>query len=120
MLTSCTLPSVMPINVGILPCKSSRVCSLMAALCRRKRAHGNSERHRSMVVESNAYRLASKSMPIGSPADNGRARHLASKSHVVEFAADRVETRFDVTQAFAVCELSEAHCQKLVPTGKAL
>ena len=49
-----------------------------------------------------------------------RARHLASKSHVVEFAADRVETRFDVTQAFAVCELSEAHCQKLVPTGKAL
>src|ERR1019366_177698 len=49
-----------------------------------------------------------------------RARHLTPKSHVVEFAADRLEARLNVTQAFAISELSEAHCQKLVPTGKAL
>jgi len=39
---------------------------------------------------------------------------------VVEFAADRAEARLNITQAFAVSELSEAHSQKLVPTGKAL
>jgi hypothetical protein len=39
---------------------------------------------------------------------------------VVQFAADRVEARLNITQAFAVSELSEAHRQKLVPTGKAL
>ena len=32
-IASRKLPSVMPINVGILPCKSSSVCSFMAALC---------------------------------------------------------------------------------------
>src|ERR1035437_4656592 len=54
MLTSCTLPSVIPINVGILPRRSSKVCILTAALCLRNLARGNSERHRSMVVESSA------------------------------------------------------------------
>jgi hypothetical protein len=39
---------------------------------------------------------------------------------VVKFAADRAEARLNITQAFAVSELSEAHRQKLVPTGKAL
>src|SRR6516225_9250977 len=55
MLTSCTAPSVMPINVGMLPCRSSRVCILTAVLCFLNLAHGNRERHKSMVVESNAY-----------------------------------------------------------------
>lgn len=49
-----------------------------------------------------------------------RARHLASKPHVVEFAAHRVQARLNVAKAFAVSELSEAHRQKLVPAGKAL
>src|ERR1700680_485714 len=57
MLTSCNGPSVMPINVGILPCRSSSVCTLTAALCLHNLAHGNSDRHRSIVVESKAYRL---------------------------------------------------------------
>jgi hypothetical protein len=39
---------------------------------------------------------------------------------VVKFAADRLETRLNVTQAFTVSELGEAHRQKLVPTGKTL
>src|SRR5215471_12791174 len=73
MLTSCTLPSVMLINVGILPCRSSRVCIFTAALCLRNFAHGNNDRHRSMVVESRAYRLWSNSTAIGSQAYNGRA-----------------------------------------------
>src|ERR1039457_3558008 len=48
MLTSCTLPLVMLMNVGMLPCRSSNVCILTAALCFRNLAHGNNERHRSM------------------------------------------------------------------------
>src|SRR5271157_1818251 len=45
----------------MLPCRSSSVCSLTAALRRRNRAQGNNARHRSMVVESRAYRLCSRS-----------------------------------------------------------
>ena len=54
MLTSCVLPAVMRINVGMLPRRSNSVCIFTAALRRRNLAHGNSERHRSMVVESRA------------------------------------------------------------------
>jgi hypothetical protein len=54
IFTSCTLPSVMRINVGILPRRSNKVCILTAALCLRNFAHGNRARHKSMVVESNA------------------------------------------------------------------
>jgi hypothetical protein len=39
---------------------------LTAALCLRNLAHGKSERQRSMVVESSAYKLLSRSRPIGS------------------------------------------------------
>src|ERR1035441_5388228 len=71
-LTSCTLPSVTRINVGMLPRRSSSVCSLIAAFRRRNRAHGNSARHRSMVVESRAYRLCSRSTPIDSRSEEPR------------------------------------------------
>ena len=60
MVTSWTLPGVRLMNVGIEPRKSSSVWSFMAALVFRKVAHGNSERHRSMVVESRAYNLHSR------------------------------------------------------------
>src|SRR5207253_9125243 len=49
--------SVMRINVGILPRRSNKVCILTAALYLRNFAHGNKARHKSMVVESNAYRV---------------------------------------------------------------
>jgi hypothetical protein len=39
---------------GMLPCRSSSVCSLMAAFWARNGAHVNTDRHRSMVVESSA------------------------------------------------------------------
>src|ERR1035441_8491007 len=71
--TSCSFPSEMRIKVGILPCRSSRVCIFTAALCFRNFAHGKSARHRSMVVESKAYRLWSRSTPSGSAAERGRA-----------------------------------------------
>src|ERR1035441_10969645 len=74
MLTSCTLPLVMLMNVGMLPCRSSSVCILTAALCFRNLAQGNNEKHRSMVVESSAYRLCSNSTPIGSDADRKSTR----------------------------------------------
>src|ERR1019366_5388627 len=61
------------INVGMLPGRSSSVCILTARLPRRNRAHGNSARHRSMVVESRAYRLCSRSTPMGSRTYNPRA-----------------------------------------------
>ena len=48
-VTSCVLPSVMRINVGMLPCRSSSVAS-SSSLVPWNLAHGNSERHRSMVV----------------------------------------------------------------------
>lgn len=54
--TSCTLRSVMCTN-GILPRMSSSVRILTAALRRRSRAHGNSARHRSMVVESRGVQV---------------------------------------------------------------
>ena len=41
-------------KLGILPRKSSNVCIFTAALVDRKCAHGNKDRHKSMVVESNA------------------------------------------------------------------
>jgi hypothetical protein len=39
---------------------------------------------------------------------------------VVEFAAYRGEARLNIAQALSISELSEGHCQELVPTGKAL
>jgi hypothetical protein len=41
-------------KLGMLPFRSSSVCIFTAALVVRKCAHGNTDRHRSMVVESSA------------------------------------------------------------------
>ena len=41
-------------KLGMLPRRSSSVCILTAALVERNCAHGNNDRHRSMVVESSA------------------------------------------------------------------
>jgi hypothetical protein len=53
--TSCNLPSETWMKLGMLPRKSSSVCILTAALAFRKCAHENTDRQRSMVVESRAY-----------------------------------------------------------------
>jgi hypothetical protein len=41
-------------HVERMPRSSSKVCNFTAALVERKCAHGNTERHRSIVVESSA------------------------------------------------------------------
>lgn len=41
-------------KVGMLPRRSSSVCILTAALVVRNGAQGNTDRHRSIVVESSA------------------------------------------------------------------
>ena len=46
-----------------------------------------------------------------------RARNPATESHVVEFAAHRLQARLNVAEALAVSELSESHRQILIPTG---
>src|ERR1039457_3255757 len=61
MLTSCILPSLMKMNEGILPRRSSNVWSFTAALVDRHGVQGNTDRHKSMVVESNAETGASSS-----------------------------------------------------------
>src|SRR3546814_5033147 len=53
---------------------SSRVCSLMPPCpAWTARAHGNTDRHRSMVLESSAYTVWAKSTPSGSSAYRRRA-----------------------------------------------
>ena len=41
-------------KLGMLPRRSISVCSLIAALVERNGAHGNSVKHKSIVVESSA------------------------------------------------------------------
>jgi len=41
-------------KLGMLPRRSSSVCIFTADLVERKRAQGNTDMHKSMVVESNA------------------------------------------------------------------
>src|SRR6476661_492425 len=65
-LTSCILPSEMWMKVGIDPRRSSSVCNFTAALVERNGAHGNIDRHRSMVVASRAYTVLASSTPKSS------------------------------------------------------
>jgi len=72
-LRSRSLPSLMWMNEGILPRRSSSVCSFTAALVVRNGAHGNSDRDRSRVVESRAQAVLVGSTPNGSSAYSVRA-----------------------------------------------
>jgi hypothetical protein len=55
-------------GAGMLPRRSSSVCIFTADLVVRNNAHGKSDRHRSMAVESSAYAVLSNSTPKLSPA----------------------------------------------------
>src|SRR5205823_2427053 len=54
-------------RVGIDRRRSSSVCSFTAALAERNGAHGNIDRHRSMVVASSEYTVLASSTPKSSP-----------------------------------------------------
>ena len=58
-------------KVGIFPRKSSRVCNLTADLVERNSAQGKTDRHRSIVDESSAYTVLSRSRAKSSPAIQG-------------------------------------------------
>ena len=53
-------------KVGIDPRRSSSVCNFTAALVEQNGAHGNIDRHRSMVVASRAYTVLASSTPKSS------------------------------------------------------
>src|SRR5450631_2143787 len=146
MLTSCSLPSLIWIKLGILPRKSSSVCIFTAALVVRNGAHGNSDSDKSIVVESRAYAVLARStakgfvdIQLASDADQALrevgvdapvargvrigqriARDLTADTHVVELLGLRAQTRFDVPQALAKRQLRKRHAQKLILTGEAL
>ena len=65
-------------KAGMAPRRSSSVCSLMAALVERNGAQSNKLRHRSIVLESSAYTVLSRSTPSESPAYSLRARRIST------------------------------------------
>lgn len=141
MLTSCALPSVMLIDVGISQWRSNSVCTLTTALCLRNFAQGKNERHRSIAIESPTYILCSRSTLIGSMACRGRVMRIKPcakstkkhqlwlslvsanvdratrprNSHGVSLAARRAQACFYVSQTISVGQLDERHRQILVP-----
>jgi hypothetical protein len=133
-------------KLGMLPRRSSSVCIFTAALVERNGAHGNTDRHRSMVVASRAYTVLDRSTPKGSSAyklarnadqalgevgidapvahrvgvGQGVPRHRAAKAHVVQLGCLTAQAGFDVAQALPIGQLGEGHAQVLVETGEVL
>lgn len=122
---------------GILPRKSSSVCSLTADLRVRNCAQGKSDRHKSTVVASKAYKVWSSSrvhpcracVPLGSAFEQSR-RRSASRGldwrspeccarRCCESPCDKflrgTQARFDVSETLSISELSKSQSQKLTP-----
>src|SRR5437899_7649230 len=141
--TSCTSPLVTRIDVGMLPCRSSKVCILTAAFRpklrprkqRQEQVDGGRIQSVQTLLQIGANRIAGMQRPgdgdqnlrevgVDPPVacfvgiSQGRALHLAAESHVVELAADGTKARFDVAKTLAVGQLSERHRQILIPTGQ--
>src|ERR1022692_3531537 len=83
------LPLETWIKLGIGPRRSSSVCILTAALVERKFAHGNSERHKSIVVLSRAYTVLTRSIPISSAIYSLRARLIRAAARVDQIRQSR-------------------------------
>ena len=64
---SCGLSSLLRIKVAISPRRSSRVCSMTAALTERNGVQGNIDRHRSMIAVRAAHTDSFKSTTKDSP-----------------------------------------------------
>jgi hypothetical protein len=116
----------------------------MLPLFSRNLAHGNSERHRSMVVESSAQALVQfdadrigdvkrtrevdhnlsevgEDAPVMRVVGIGQsgARHPPVKTHVIKLATERSQACLYVAQAIPVSKLGKAHRQILVPAREA-
>src|SRR6266853_1730750 len=133
------LPLETWIKLGIGPRRSSSVCILTAALVERKSAHGNSERHKSIVVLSSAYNgvdevktdivIYIKSArafdqdggqsgpyaPITQLIRVGQCRfcHRSAQPHTVQFRGLGSKAGFDIAQALAISHLRERHKAKV-------
>src|ERR1017187_5110282 len=47
------------------------------------------------------------------------AGHATVKTHMVEFAAQRSQARFDIAKSTSISEMGKSHRQILIPTGEA-
>src|SRR5665213_1070018 len=145
-LTSCILPSLMWMNAGILPRRSSRVCSFTAAFVVRKRRPGEDRETKidgrgiqrvDRLVQIHAKGLvdiqlashrnqALSERGIDTPVAHlirireRAARNPTAYSHVIELVALRPQARLDVPKALAVGELREGQAEKLLETREAL
>src|SRR5262245_48530989 len=144
MLTSCILPSLTKMKDGILPRKSSNVCSLTAALVERNGAHAkhrqaqidgrgiqrvdgvleiNSERLVGIEAASDAdqaLRKVAVDAPVARRIRIGErvACNRTAKAEVIEPCALRPQTRLDVAQALAISQLRKRHRQVLIEAGE--
>ena len=48
----------------------------------------------------------------------GIARNFSSKAHMIEFLVIAPEAGLDISETFAIGELSKSHAKKLIPAGK--
>src|ERR1039457_5858137 len=123
MLTSCSLPSLIWIKLGILPRRSSNVGILTAALVVRTGAHRNSDKDRwdrrgVRIVQVDTKRFVDiqlagsadqtpRAVGVDAPVARGvrigqrMARDLAANTHVVELLRLRNEACFDVAQTLS-------------------
>ena len=128
----------------MLPRKSNNVWSFMAPLFFRNIAHGKSERHKSIVVESRAYIVSFRSMPISSSAQRCLAWWMSTcaksayilqslfsfasdsvlletfpHTHVIKFWLLKPETRYYVSKTLTIGYLGKGHTEELIITTKA-
>ena len=133
-------------KVGMLPRRSSSVCSLTAALVERKwcpRKHrqtqidGRRVERVDGVLQIDAEGLVGIERPrdadqalrevgVDAPVAHGVgigqriARDRRANAEVIELGSLGAQTRFDVAQALAKSQLRERHAQKLIQAGERL
>jgi len=120
------LPSETWIKLGIGPRKSSSVCILTAAFVERKSAHGNSDKHRSIVVLSSGKQCSRvrpmchrRKLCVLDGSRRGNVRPYApvspfvcigqrrpcnglTQSHAIQLRWLCAKTCFDIAQALAI------------------
>jgi len=131
-------------KLGILPLKSSSVCTFTADLVRRNSAHGKSDRHRSMcrriqcvcrVLQLDTENVAGvefarqnnqtlkkfdMNAPVSRLAGIGqcRALDLVPETHVVELGSLCRQADFDIAQTLAGGQFCKGHYPELLGAGK--
>src|ERR1039458_8347968 len=115
ILTSASFPSETSMKVGIGPRRSSKVCILMAPFRDRNRAQGNTDKQRSMVVESKAYTVLSRSKPSDSLEYMGRAVWMSTwaKSDRKPCPGEHGQTEIDGCRVQGIHRVVEIETKRL-------